>query len=101
MTDLLKKTMLCGLPVGDILDLTEFMRECYEQEEETDSGWYKEIQDNVALFERLIINKREPVSIEALKRRYKEIQRLFTNPEKGFVNTLLDIIEKATHCDPP
>ncbi len=54
MADLLKKTMFCGLPVGDILDLTEFMRECYEQEEDTDTDWYKELQDNVALFEKLM-----------------------------------------------
>ena len=100
MADLLKKTMCCGLPVGDILDLTEFMRECYEQEEDTDTDWYKELQDNVALFEKLMINRRKPVSVEVLKDRYKETRHLFTSRERRFVNTLLNIINKALHCKP-
>ena len=100
MADLLKRTMLCGLPVGDILDLTEFMRDCYTQEEDTNTDWYKELQDNVALFEKLMINRRKPVSVELLKERYIETMYLFTMQERKFVNTLLDIIHKAMHCSP-
>lgn len=101
MTDLLRQTMYCGLPVGDILDLTEFTREYYEQEEDTNSEWYKELQEEVALFEKLMPDRRKPVSVEILKKRYKRARHLFTGREKGFVTALLDVIEKATHCKPP
>ena len=90
----------CGLPVGDIVQLTEFMREQYN-DEEGDTEFADHVHKEAEGFVKMLHFRKKPKSLKYLVNKHKEVKRLFTKEENAFLTEMLDIIQQTSNLQAP
>ncbi len=100
LSNIFQKILCCGLPVGNIVELTEFIREEHD-DQEGDSEYYACIEKEVATFKKLLNLSKKSKSLSYLMVEHEHLKKMFTKKENEFLTEMLDIIMQAGSLKAP